>query len=163
MGSHKVVGSLHSTYCKSMAHMINQSGSDFQQDGYLYKPTSDITWTLTFLTSDRPQKTSLNKSRPFNIWQWCSGDTDGVVDWWWRPLFDIVCICGGFYEIWSHSYIYSSAFVMKLLTVASIEVEGNYLRQKSYYEAETPSLLSNFSIHDHVPLIIILITEASLS
>ena len=37
------------------ANIINQSCGDFQQGGYLYKPTSGIQWTPEHLwTSDRP-------------------------------------------------------------------------------------------------------------
>ena len=40
-----------------MVYIIKKSGSDFQQGGCLYKPTSGIRWTLEhWWTSDRPQK-----------------------------------------------------------------------------------------------------------
>ena len=48
---------------KSMAYIINQSYGDFQQGGYLYKPTSSIPWTPKHSwTSDRPQKQASAKA-----------------------------------------------------------------------------------------------------
>ena len=50
---------------KSMAYIINQSCGDFQQGGYLYKPTSGIQWTPKHAwTSDRPQKQASAKADP---------------------------------------------------------------------------------------------------
>ena len=47
---------------KSMAYIINQSCGDFQQGGYLHKPTSGIQWTPKHSwTFDRPQKQALAK------------------------------------------------------------------------------------------------------
>ena len=48
---------------KSMAYIINQSYGDFQQGGWLYKPTSGIQWTPEHLwMSDRPQKLASAKA-----------------------------------------------------------------------------------------------------
>ena len=48
---------------KSMAHIMNKSVGDFQQGGYLYKPTSGIQWTLKHLwTSDKLQKQASEKA-----------------------------------------------------------------------------------------------------
>ena len=48
---------------KSMVYIINQPYGDFQQGGYLYKPTSGIQWTPEHLwTSDRPQKQASAKA-----------------------------------------------------------------------------------------------------
>ena len=45
-----------------MAYIINKPGGDFQQGGYLYKPTSCIPWTAKHSwTSDRPQEQSSEK------------------------------------------------------------------------------------------------------
>ena len=42
---------------------MNESGGDFQQGGYLYKPTSGTQWTLEHSwTSDRPQKQTSEKA-----------------------------------------------------------------------------------------------------
>ena len=35
------------TVAKSMGYVINQSCGDFQQGGYLYKPTSSIQWRIS--------------------------------------------------------------------------------------------------------------------
>ena len=54
----------HKTYvAKSMALIINQSCSDLQQGGCLYKPTSGILWTPEpSWMSDRPQKQASAKA-----------------------------------------------------------------------------------------------------
>ena len=46
-----------------MAYIINQSYGDFQQGGYLYKPTSCIQWTPEHSwMSDRSQKQASAKA-----------------------------------------------------------------------------------------------------
>ena len=46
-----------------MAYIINQLCGDFQQGGWLYKPTSGIQWTPEHSwTSDMPQKQALAKA-----------------------------------------------------------------------------------------------------
>ena len=46
-----------------MAYIMNESGGDFQQGGYLYKPINDIQWTPEYLwTSDKPQKQTSRKA-----------------------------------------------------------------------------------------------------
>ena len=42
---------------------MNESGGDFQQGGFMYKPTSGIQWTPKHQwTSDRPQKQASEKA-----------------------------------------------------------------------------------------------------
>ena len=46
-----------------MSYIMNKSGGDFQQGGYLYKQTSGIQWTPDYSwTSDRPQKPASEKA-----------------------------------------------------------------------------------------------------
>ena len=60
-----IVLKLSQNIAKSMAYIINQSCGDFQQDGCLYKPTSDIQWTPKHSwSSDRPQKQASTKADP---------------------------------------------------------------------------------------------------
>ena len=48
---------------KSMAYIINRSYGDFQQGGYLYKPTNGIQWIPEHSwMSDRPQKQASAKA-----------------------------------------------------------------------------------------------------
>ena len=67
-----VVGSL--KVAKSMAYIINESGGEFQQGGYLYKSASRIHWTAGHSwTSDRPQKHILEKADQ-STFHWCCGN-----------------------------------------------------------------------------------------
>ena len=51
-----------------MAYITNQSCSDFQQGGYLYKPTSGIQWTPKHSwMSDRHQKQVSAKADPQHL------------------------------------------------------------------------------------------------
>ena len=60
-----------------MAHIMDQSGGDFQQDGCLYKQTSDIQWTpKNSWTSDKPQKQVSEKADQSTL-----GSSAMVISW----------------------------------------------------------------------------------
>ena len=48
-----------------MAYIIDQSGGDFKQGGFLHKPTSGNQWTFEYSwSSERPHKQASTKADP---------------------------------------------------------------------------------------------------
>ena len=80
---------------KSMVCIINQPYGDFKQGGCLlwwfpagWLPIQADQWhsmdTRALVDIWQASETSLSKSRPVNIWQWCTGNQ--LVYWWSYPL-----------------------------------------------------------------------------
>ena len=71
---------------KSMVYIINQPYGDFQQGAWL--PVQADQWhsmdTRALVDVWQASETSLSKSRPVNIWQWCTGNW--LAYWWSYPL-----------------------------------------------------------------------------